>query len=201
MGSLTDRHGTIRIALLFEGGLGVLAFLLAWSFGIPLASRMSVDARQILWGLVASGPMLVAFWSIRHTRRRSLRRIHRLVEWLARELFPTGSLVLIAIVSLLAGFGEEALFRGVLQPLAGRWTTPWVGLVVVSILFGLAHCLSWLYFILAALIGLYFGILANTFDSVTVPAVTHSFYDFIVLAYVTRESRKVKKSKVEEIPL
>ncbi|MBN1852439.1 MAG: CPBP family intramembrane metalloprotease [Pirellulales bacterium] len=178
------------IAVLFEGGLGILAILLAWWCGIPLVSRMAVGWEQVLWGLAAAGPMVIAFWILLHLRYRPLKRIVRYVRWLVRTLFPTGSLVEMALISILAGLGEEMLFRGVLQPLVGRWTFPWFGILAASLLFGLAHCVSRLYFFLAAVIGLYFGILAHLADSVFIPAMTHACYDCVVLYYLAYTIKK-----------
>lgn len=185
----------VVVAALFEGGLGVLAAGLAWLFGLSLAEQMPVDGRQIAWGIVATLPMLAAYWAMNGSRRRPFRRIRSQVEWLANELFPTGSIVAIAIIALLAGIGEEALFRGVLQPLAERWSTPWLGptagvvagLLVASLVFGAVHWISTLYFVLATVVGLYFGILAIAFDSITAPIVAHALYDFIVLVIITRQ--------------
>lgn len=192
------RSQTFWLALAFEGGLGVIAAALAWSFGVPLLAQLPVDGPHVAWGVVATLPMLAGYWMLVGSRRPALRKIQHLVEWFARELFPHGSLWKIAIVSALAGLGEEALFRGVLQPLGTRWaglvvgeqSAVIVGLVVASLLFGAAHCLSRLYFFLATLVGLYFGVLAIAFDSITPAVIAHGLYDFAVLVLLTRGLRE-----------
>jgi len=62
------------------------------------------------------------------------------------------------VISALAGIGEEALFRGVVQAAIGQWSgLPWLGLLVASVLFGLAHMITATYAVVAALIGAYLG--------------------------------------------
>lgn len=91
-----------------------------------------------------------------------------------------------ALVAVLAGVGEELLFRGVLQTLLIRWTTLIVGLLAASLLFGLAHALSRIYFLLATLIGLYLGCLVIQCNDLVSVMVAHALYDFLALAYLSR---------------
>ena len=92
----------------------------------------------------------------------------------------------IVVLALLSSAGEELLFRGVLQTLIGRWTTPIVGLVVASFLFGLAHALSKVYFLLATVIGFFLGWMAWYYHDLAAPIVAHAMYDFVALMYLSR---------------
>jgi hypothetical protein len=105
---------------------------------------------------------------------------------MVRELFPRARLVELAMIAVLAGVSEELLFRGVLQTVVARWTTPLVGLAVASLVFGGLHAISRLYFVLATLIGCYLGWLLLEFDDLAAPIVAHGLYDFVALAYLTR---------------
>jgi hypothetical protein len=53
-------------------------------------------------------------------------------------------------------------------------------------MFGLAHFISLMYAVLAALIGLYLGILFIAFDNLAVPVIVHALYDFVALTYLVR---------------
>jgi len=87
-----------------------------------------------------------------------------------------------------AGFGEEILFRGWLQQglfavlgaekniLLGV-----LGLLVASILFGLAHPISPLYVILATLVGLALGGVYWMTGNLLCAIVAHAVYDAIIL--------------------
>ena len=103
-----------------------------------------------------------------------------------RPLFRTCTIYDLALISLIAGFGEEALFRGVVQGVIDRWLGVGYGLATASILFGLLHLITPTYALLAALCGLYFGALLMCSGNLFVAIVPHALYDFIALLYVVR---------------
>ncbi len=81
---------------------------------------------------------------------------------------------LVLAISLGAGFGEEILFRGVLQ----KWITWWGQ----GIVFGLAHTGGgWFAFFFILSIGLLFGYLRHRGASLWALIVAHAFYDLLVL--------------------
>jgi membrane protease YdiL (CAAX protease family) len=141
--------------------------------------------------------MLAVFWWLMHWDRPTLRQLREQVEWLIGEMFPEGHTGQFALVALLAGVGEELLFRGVIQPLLIGWTDPAVGLLVASLVFGAAHALSKLYFTLATLIGLCFGWVAWRYNDLVAPMVAHSVYDFVALMYISR-TRRLRLSKTND---
>jgi membrane protease YdiL (CAAX protease family) len=60
-------------------------------------------------------------------------------------------------------------------------------LIAVSILFGLAHNITKVYFLLAFLIALYLGALLLLTQNLLVPVAVHALYDFCVFIAVRRE--------------
>ncbi len=175
------------MAVLVEGSLGILALALAWMFRVPLREQLPTDSPAWAWavscGVLATLPMLFVFFLMLRSAQSDLVQLREQVQEMVGMLFPTGNLPQLALVAALAGVAEELLFRGVLQSLAIRWTTPLMGLVVASLLFGLAHALSRVYFLFALAVGLYLGSLAIYYDDVLAPMVAHGLYDFIALAY------------------
>ena len=91
-----------------------------------------------------------------------------------------------AILATCAGISEEMLFRGVLQPVLGRWLHPWPGLFVASVMFGLVHPISRAYIGLATLFGIYLGWAMLESGNLLVVMIAHGLYDFIVLAWLVR---------------
>jgi len=91
---------------------------------------------------------------------------------------------------LLAGLGEEMLFRGVVQQALANWIgSPagvWIALGIAAVLFALAHSITVAYAVLAGLIGLYLGGIWLVSDNLLVPITTHALYDFMVLLYLVR---------------
>ncbi len=100
-----------------------------------------------------------------------------------------------ALIAAAAGLGEELLFRGLLQHGLAGWLAPpwgvWIALLAASLAFGCCHLLSTTYAVLAALIGLYLGLLLMFSGSLLAPALAHGLYDFVALVYLLRDARAV----------
>jgi membrane protease YdiL (CAAX protease family) len=74
---------------------------------------------------------------------------------------------------------EELLFRGVIQRICVRWIgLPW-GLVVATVVFGLAHLPDLRYVLLASLAGIAYGWVFWRTERITASAVTHTAVDWI----------------------
>ena len=117
----------------------------------------------------------------------------RVVDGLLVPLFRDWRLADFALVSVLAGVGEEMLFRGVIQPavaeaVGGGWGIA-VGLAASALLFGLAHPITPAYALLAGLIGLYLGGVWLVSGNLLVPVVAHAGYDFVALIWLIRIRR------------
>jgi len=134
--------------------------------------------------------MLLGFWLIDRFPWGPLAALKADVDRLVVPVFRDSSIVDLALVALSAGIGEEMLFRGLLQHGLASWLAPpwgiWLALAIASAAFGCAHMLSATYAILAALIGLYLGLLLIWTGSLLAPAVAHGLYDFIALLYLVR---------------
>jgi uncharacterized protein len=114
-------------------------------------------------------------------------------------MFKSCTWIELASISLLAGVGEELLFRGVFQAAIVEWSgnflphSPvcaavgdWLAVIVVAIVFGMMHAVNVAYAILAALMGLYLGWLWMATGNLAVPIVAHALYDFLALGYILR---------------
>jgi membrane protease YdiL (CAAX protease family) len=186
------------MAVLVEGGLALAAACLGWLFSVPLRDLFpewgqplaAAAARGILFTL----PMFVLFWAMIHSQLPTFRHLRDQVKSLIREMFPTGSYAQFAMVALLAGVGEELLFRGVIQTKLVEWTNPVAGLVLASLVFGAAHALSKLYFLLATLIGLYLGWLLQRYDELITPMIAHALYDFLALVYLFKSGARGRRN-------
>ena len=193
-----NRHNPLGItatALIFEGGLGVVAVLVSWPLNhwplpgieIPITD-WPVQLRACLWGVVATGPMLAGMWLTDRCEIGPLRQLKSDFEQLIVPLFARCSVWQLALISLAAGIGEELLFRGLLQAGMTRWLdvphAAWIALIAASIVFGLAHMVSMTYAVIAALIGAYLGAIMLVTNNVLTPIVAHGLYDFVALLYL-----------------
>jgi membrane protease YdiL (CAAX protease family) len=73
-----------------------------------------------------------------------------------------------------------------LQSMLGNWSTPVIGLAITSLLFGLAHALSKLYFLFAVAVGVFLGWMTLRYNDLVAPMVAHGVYDFLALVYLSR---------------
>jgi membrane protease YdiL (CAAX protease family) len=192
--STADRTDGFGMAVAVEGGIAAAALVGAWLFHISLREQFAPWgeslAMALVRGLLATLPMLVAFWILVNSRMPRLRALREQVEWLVKEMFPAGDVFQFAMVAALAGVGEELLFRGILQTKLADWTTPAVGLILASLLFGLAHALSALYFAFAVAVGAFLGWLAMYYNDLVAPMIAHGLYDFVALVYLSRKGRR-----------
>jgi membrane protease YdiL (CAAX protease family) len=183
---LSSRQAVVLMAVAVEGGLILLAWALGWLLGQPPLRHFSWDAGAALDGVLAAVPMLLLFLAMVRWPVGPLRRIKDFSEQVLRPLLaPCGVLDMLGI-SVLAGLGEEMLFRGVLQGAFVRWLPPWLAVVLASTLFGLLHAVTASYAALAAVMGAYLGWLYLHADNLLAPAVTHALYDFLALLYLLR---------------
>lgn len=181
-------------AALFEGSLAVAAVALGWALGIDPAESFRWEGIAVVWGVVAIIPLLLLLaWSMR-SAWRPLRSLRRFFDRSIVPLFQPLSIVQLAVLSVLAGVGEELLFRGIVQAgISGKLEHsfgPSLALIVAAVLFGFAHALSPAYFVLATVIGFYLGAIWLWTDNLLTPIAAHAGYDFLALCYLARYRRR-----------
>jgi membrane protease YdiL (CAAX protease family) len=183
------RHFALTAAA-FEAGLAVVAVGLGWLLGTPPLDTFRFDARDTAVAIAATLPPLGAFWLCLKAPLPALRRIARILDEMLVPLFRRCSNTQLLIIALLAGLGEEMLFRGVIQTVAaeqiGGSTGVVLGLLIAALLFGLLHPITPTYAVLAGLIGLYLGWLWLATGNLLIPILVHALYDFSALLYLVK---------------
>jgi uncharacterized protein len=176
------------LAAAFEGGLALLAVGLGWLLGTPPLETFRWTWPDAGWGALATLPPLGLLWFCLVCPWRPLRRIVQVVDELLVPLFVNCRLAEFAVIAMLAGLGEEMLFRGVLQAAMAHWlggaAGTWIALLAVGILFGLGHSITFTYAVLAGLIGMYLGAIWIISGNLLVPIIAHAVYDFVALVYL-----------------
>jgi len=194
---------TTILPLLFEGGLGLAALGIGWLLGHWPAVGMSADSggtqqqlEAIGWGLVATGPLVLGLVAIDRIPFGPLSRLRELTEEVVLQMFRRASALQLAVVSIAAGFGEELLFRGLVQAglssLIGGPLAPWLALAAASVMFGVCHWLNTTYALLAVLVGAYFGLLFLLTGNLWTPIIAHAAYDLLALIYLVRPGHLVR---------
>jgi uncharacterized protein len=182
-----DRHGLLRTAALVYSVLIALALAGAWLAAVDLAPLIRFDWRGALVGLLAVLPMSVVFFIAPDLK-------DKVVELLGPALAQCRLWELVLLAAM-AGVSEELLFRGTLE----GWLRPygaWSAVIAVNLLFGAMHPMTALYFVIAALLGVYLSLLATVTPerNLTAPIVAHAVYDLAGFLLVARDFRSHSQS-------
>jgi membrane protease YdiL (CAAX protease family) len=182
------RQTVVLLAILIEGGLLAAASLLGWMIDQPPLRFFEWTLPAVFWGIAATVPLLALFFLFFRWPIGPLKRIQHFSEEVIRPLLAPCSVIDLLGISVLAGLGEEVLFRGVLQEAFAHWfRSVWIGVVVASALFGLLHLITFTYAALATLMGAYLGCVWLYADhNLLVIVITHALYDFVVLLWLLR---------------
>jgi membrane protease YdiL (CAAX protease family) len=168
-------------------GFGLLAVRIAW---------LRTGWQQVIyptWQDTMLGVLLTAVMlavaiagsaaSERWTAWAFLKRWMLQVSPLLSEIQPREMVLLSAV----AGFGEEALFRGVIQPVSGIW--------LASLLFAVIHVLRWdsdgikmmlFYIPFGLLLGGLYLLTGNLWGC----CVAHTLYDLVALWWIQRHLKR-----------
>lgn len=178
--------GWVRLALFFYAGMGLLAWLWRglWQ-GESLLYASSADAaRGIHWipdigaGLASAGLAI----GLSHLLTHRTRIGGRLAGALGAALGALGIRQCL-ILAAASGLGEEALFRGALQPS--------LGLLGASLVFAMVHFAPrrdlWLWSVFAFAGGLGLGALFQATGNLVAPVVAHATLNGVNLRLLARD--------------
>ena len=174
-------------ALAFEAGLGIVALVLAVILGLRPWQAIDPGSGAAAQSLAATALLVAGVLALMQAQWRWVHNLERIVRDHLVPLFRDAGPVALGAVSLAAGIGEELLFRGVIQDGIAGPAGPVAGLLIASLLFGLAHAITPAYFVLASLMGLYLGGIYLATGNLLVPILVHFLYDWILLSrYLAR---------------
>jgi membrane protease YdiL (CAAX protease family) len=130
---------------------------------------------SILWGL-AFGGLVVVCTRVCVSRYAWARGLHSALRPFASTMTP----VAIVLLAALSAFGEEMLFRGLLQP--------YIGVLPQALVFGAAHQMPgpsrWVWVAWATLVGLALGSMFQLTGSLLGPLAAHALVNGLNLAYL-----------------
>ena len=181
--------------MLVEASLVPVAWILGWLTGLWTWGELAAGFKQLPspvhlgLGVLATLPMLVLLMLVLHASGRAFVRMRAFLEETLAPSIRNSSLAALLGLALAAGFGEEWLFRGVLQAGLLEWggglPVP-LAILIVGIIFGVCHWITHLYFLLATITGIYLGWLYYATGSLVPPVMAHALYDFIALVVIVR---------------
>ena len=190
-----SRGSLVALALVFYAAMAAVAvawrlvsdgqspFLAAPGTAVPDGSQL---LRHALLGLLAGGGLIGVsrLWTSYSRTGRALAQ--RLASILGTQTGPN-----VVVLALASGLGEEFFFRGALQPR--------VGLVLASLLFGLAHLVprrelaAWAGF--AALAGIFLGGLFEATGNLLAPVIAHVLVNGVNLRWLSRAAARGARSR------
>lgn len=147
--------------------------------------------KAVMEGVLATLPLLIVFFAMQQLPYAPIRKIRNLLQDSLGASLSGRHWADLFILAGIAGFSEEVLFRGFLQPwLESVWGGP-VGLLVSNLIFAMVHAVTPLYALLALLMGLYMGFFLD-YDGerkLLSPIVIHTLYDFVAFLVILRNYR------------
>lgn len=175
------RRDLLLNTLLVEGGLAGLAMVFAWFLGPELWIALKWSWVDVVWGILGAIPPLVIILLIDRYPIGPFRHVADISDRILRPLLKNCRWPDYFLLATLAGFCEELLFRGWLQPYFAIYLPLWASILIGGFIFGLCHLLTPAYFIIAWLISIYLAMLLVWTDNLLVPMVTHGVYDLIAI--------------------
>ena len=196
-GSFRQDSSVFWRAIFLEGSLLVIAWPLAWCLGVPLFADFQWEAKSGWIGLVSVLPMLAFLGWILRSEHPLFAEIRNCCDSLVWQCFRKESCFSIALLSAVAGVGEEVLFRAVLQGGLSVHTAPVVGVLAASFLFAACHALTKGYFAASFCIGIYLSGVWQAAGNLLAPIVAHAVYDFLAIWCFLRRAKDQETSAEE----
>src|SRR5262245_25090823 len=193
-----ERNTIVFLAVVVEGGLALLAIGIGHLFDHSPFTRLTLDLRGALDGLLATVPMVLRFLLVFHYPVGPLAGLKRFSETIIRPAMASCGLIDLAGISLLAGLGEELLFRGLFQDLLAGWGPTWLAVLIASALFGILHAVTPTYAVLATLMGAYLGAVYLWTENLTAAVTAHAAYDLFALVYLLYAEEPLTDEEEEE---
>jgi len=182
-----DRKVLLLVTLFVEGGLYLFGLLL---MGGPSALQAAFNLSWVATGyaLLLCIPMFVILLISIRSSWEPLSRLRNEMEEKIIPIFANCKIVDLALIAFLAGFGEELFFRGWIQNALANQFGIWVGILIASLIFGLAHYLSITYAVYAFITGIYLGVIYHLSGNLFIVMTIHALYDFVALVYLSKRS-------------
>ncbi|MCK5192022.1 MAG: CPBP family intramembrane metalloprotease [Methylococcales bacterium] len=191
-----------KTACYFEGSLILVAIVLGWIANIDPFENLHFSEDAVFYGLVGTLPLFIIFLAMEHMRHTSVKKIRQLLVETLGPSMHRYSWADLFVLAAIAGFSEEILFRGVIQPwMENSWGMA-AGLIASNILFGLVHAVTPLYAVLAASVGIYLGLFLDYGGerNLLTPIVIHGAYDFLAFLVIMKTYRTTLINNEHDTP-
>ncbi|MGC8742527.1 MAG: CPBP family intramembrane glutamic endopeptidase [Verrucomicrobiia bacterium] len=184
LNKLKNRTNLFVSGLIIESLVFGLAFILSLLFKYSLFKKFEINTLVFFKGLAFAIPPFLLLLIVSHSNFTPFKRIQEILYNFVNSYLGSCSIYQFALLSLVAGIGEEALFRGFLQGILVNHIGILPGILLVNLAFGALHLITQTYGIIAFLIGCYLSAILHYTDNLLIAMLCHSFYDFAALCYI-----------------
>lgn len=204
-----NRRYTLEI-LFYQSLIVIVSAAAAKFLNMPnfgLGENISADAASVKFGVIAVLPLILLAVGLDLIEKYvpALQEVsiatQRSVLYLLgsqRKLFT--AFLVATSAGIIAGIGEEMLFRGVIQTWLSARCGMFLSISLSSLFFGALHAVTPLYATLTFIGSIYFGILYHiSLGNLVVPIVTHALYDVIVLMWAHVVVTNMTKEEQQKI--
>lgn len=176
----------------FEAGIGLMALWLGWWFDVNPLRSLVFGPVAVAWGLGGAAVLFLLLLISDRFKLPQFRVIKKLLIELLGEALSNCRAYEIVLLAVVVGFCEELMFRGLLQPWIEQSAGYAHGLFWSNVIFGLVHCATLAYGILAGITGMFLGWLmdASGERNLLAPMITHGVYDYLAFLWVVRAYRQ-----------
>ncbi|NOQ14393.1 MAG: CPBP family intramembrane metalloprotease [Methyloprofundus sp.] len=186
-----DSENFFKTACYFESALILVAIALGWIAEINPFEFIIFNEQVVINGIMGTLPLCIIFLALNQITVESLQQIRQVLQNTLGPGLAKHHWTDLFVLAAIAGISEEILFRGVIQPwLENSWGIM-AGLLISSLLFGLIHAVTFLYFVMATAVSIYLGLYLdydNTRNLLT-PIIIHGLYDFFAFFIIVRAYR------------
>jgi len=188
---LVSRTHFLTLAIVFEGGLAIIALLLGWLTDTNPLAHLTFNGSAFGWAIIGTIPMVLFFIVCYRFPAGPLRPIRQLLIKTLGPHLNTCYWYDLLFIALLAGACEELFFRGFLQLWIESRGGVIAGLIGSNLVFALAHFITPTYALITGLMGVYLGFLLDVGGqrNLLTPILVHTLYDFLAFVVVARTFR------------
>ncbi|WP_428356450.1 lysostaphin resistance A-like protein [Methyloprofundus sp.] len=186
-----DPEKFFKTACYFESALILVALLLGWIADINPFEFIIFDEQAVMNGIIGTLPLCLIFIALNQLQLDSLDKIRQVLHTTLGPSLHKHHWTDLFILAAIAGVSEEILFRGVIQPwIENSWGMV-VGILASSVIFGLVHAVTALYFVMATAVSIYLGLYLD-YDgtrNLLTPIIIHGLYDFFAFVVILHSYR------------
>lgn len=169
------------VAIGAEFFLGLIGILIIASRKVPLSNIFSFEIKSLILGLSSAIPLISVGLIVLEQKWWISKKLKQFMIEVIMPHFAGWKIYQFVILCLIAGFSEETLFRGAMQ----GWLAEKIGsisaILIIGVIFGLAHALTLWYAIVATATGWYLGWLMESSGNIVIPALAHGIYNMVIL--------------------